>query len=133
MKKIRSISAAGLLAVSVALSGCGDSLSPEEIVGFYELNEVNGLTVPDWVELGDISVEFRSGWWRINSDGTWASEFETSLNPSITNNTGTWEIDGVLIIFSEEDTNLTTTGAMAQNRLTIRDLGIVYVYLKTSE
>ncbi len=126
MKRIRRAGAAVLVAAAILLSACG-GLNPEEIAGRYTLTRVNGVTIPDFVDIGDVALEVLGGWWQINSDFTWSSHFETGT--TIADNSGTYRFEDILIIFSD-DSPLTTTGSVVENSLTIQDVGIVWFFEK---
>lgn len=118
------------MAVAAAGLGlsCEESLDPEEIAGRYILKKVNGIDIPDLVEVSpDYQVEVLGGWWQINADETWSSQLETA--DTLATNTGTYDINGLLITFAD-GSGLTTAGSIIENTLTIQDVGVYWYFEK---
>jgi len=123
----RVVAVAFLASTGLGLS-CDESLDPEEIAGRYTLKKVNGIDIPDFVEVSpDYSVEVLGGWWQIDADEKWSSELETA--DTLATNSGTYEINGLLIIFSD-GSGLTTAGSIIENTLTIQDVGVYWYFEK---
>ena len=91
-----------LLASLLAFTGCGDSgTGPDGISGRWELRTINGNTLPwTFVQIGNDSGEFTSGFLQLNSDGTYTSSItssvtsEGSTQTNTETDTGTWVQQG---------------------------------------
>ena len=128
MRTIATVIAVIVLAAAGLGLSCEESLNPEEIAGRYILKKVNGIDIPDFVEVSpDYQVEVLGGWWQINADETWSSRLETA--DTLVTNTGTYDINGLLITFAD-GTGFTTAGSIIENTLTIQDLGVHWYFEK---
>ncbi len=128
MKTIARVIAVMMLAATGLGLSCDESLDPDEIAGRYILKKVNGIDIPDFVEVSpDNQVEVLGGWWQINSDETWSSQLETA--DKLATNTGTYDINGLLITFAD-GSGFTTAGSVIENTLTIQDVGIYWYFEK---
>ena len=115
-----------LVLALAALAGCRDGLSPESVVGSYELARVGGNPVP-WTagEPGDWQTTFVSGSLVFDDDGSFRfTETQRTVNTSMdvdeeetSSSVGSWWVEGGFIVM-EPAPGYRARGRLFANRLT---------------
>jgi hypothetical protein len=125
------------VAIALALVACGDSTGPTEasIAGTYNLQSVNGLSVPLTVfQFGEDKLEITAGSLTLHANNTFSSQLTMRITEDgevVTESdsaTGTYTRNGNSLVFAADGE--TITGTISGNTITVSDDGLVLVFVK---
>ena len=128
-----------LIVAGIAAGGmwaCGDSTDPDSIAGTYNLQTVDGESLPIILGGGgDNMVELASAFERLNDDGTFleSSTFRLTedgdVSTDVETSDGSWTQSGTAITFTYTGGG-TFTGSISGNTLTTTQQGFTLVFRK---
>lgn len=130
----------GLMAVTLAMGGCGDDddgTGPSGVAGTYTLRTVNDQALPYTLyEDESYKIEIMASELTINSGGTWretATFRETELGTPATSTqtvTGTYTRTGNTIVLADADSDTITGTIQGDGALVIAGNGLTARYTK---
>ncbi len=127
--------------LSIVLSGCGDSFSPDGISGTYELTFVNGSAMPASVTVTDgglsAQITFESGTLTLRGDGTYLFSLRSEITIGTATVTDTETDSGTFALQEPATIRITSSqdqemgsGSVNGGTLTFIDDGITLVFEK---
>ncbi len=128
-----------VLATVLVLFACGESTSPEDVVGTYALTTVEGQPLPYILDVSGLDTTLlTAGVLRLNGDDSYLSlvtigqtiDGETDMESE----SGTWARSGTVLTFTEEHGVRTETAELSGTRLTLSWYGaqLEMVFQKTA-
>jgi hypothetical protein len=128
MKRLVAVLIVAGIAAGGAWACSGDSTSPSSIAGTYNLQTIDGQSLPVIVlEVGTDTVEITAGFMRLVSDQTFSESVSFRIadgaivTTDVETTTGSWTVSGSAITFTgTAGTNAgdTFTGSISGNTLT---------------
>lgn len=128
-----------VIALTLALLGCGDPVAPEDnFAGTYRLQTVNGQSLPYVVaQSGQNTVAITSDQMVIADGGSW-SEVITyrliengAMRTETSSDGGAWvRVGTTLNLYSGTATTTTYSGSITANALTFTDASFTQVFVK---
>ena len=134
-----------LLGIVFTLAACGhDSVgpspSPSTLPGTYNLTTVDGAVLPLTVlDLGAYQAKLVSGTLRLSSDGTYSLQFSLRIEDSGNVRTtadsdgGLWNVNGNAITLASTQRDISRTGTVSGNSMTLQSSSRVLVLTKNQQ
>jgi len=126
-------------AMVTALAACGSdhTTAPNNVVGDYSLQSVDGKAPPDTVERTSTdTVVFLDGTLSLKSDASYKLLFHSTRSTSSgttadsSGSTGTYRVNGTSIVIRNSSTGDSVTATVALPTITFTDNGEVFVFSK---
>lgn len=121
----------------VLLSGCGgDATAPNGPEGSYQLERVNGGSLPFLAEqFGSFRIDILSGSLTLRANHSFSAEVTSKQTDGASSQTlteqaaGSWSISGASITFSETGSGA-FSGTVNGNRLTAQRAGVTFEFVR---